>query len=67
GWVLAFTGFNAKLPVQGEDAILLIRVFLSGIPIAGLLVALFIVKRYFLTEQRMLEIRSALEARRGAV
>ena len=67
GWVLAFTGFNAKLPVQGEDAILLIRVFLSGIPIAGLLVALFIVKRYFLTEQRMHEIRAELEARRGKV
>lgn len=67
GWVLAFTGFNAKLPVQGEDAILLIRVFLSGIPIVGLLVALFIVKRYFLTEQRMHEIRAELEARRGKV
>jgi GPH family glycoside/pentoside/hexuronide:cation symporter len=67
GWVLAFTGFDAKLPVQGEDAVLLIRVFLSGIPICGLLVALFIVKRYFLTEQRMHEIRTELEARRGTV
>nr|WP_255719634.1 MFS transporter [Pelomonas sp. P8] len=67
GWVLMFTGFDAKLPVQGEQALFLIRVFLSGIPIAGLLVALYIVSRYFLTEQRMHEIRAALEARRGAV
>jgi glycoside/pentoside/hexuronide:cation symporter, GPH family len=67
GWVLMFTGFDAKLPVQSEQAIFLVRVFLSGIPILGLLVALFIVSRYFLTEQRMHEIRSELEARRGTV
>ena len=67
GWVLMFTGFDAKLPAQSEEAIFLIRVFLSGIPICGLLVALFVVSRYFLTEQRMHEIRQALEARRGTV
>ena len=67
GWVLQFTGFDAKLPLQGDDALLLIRLFLSGIPICGLLVALFIVSRYFLTEQRMHEIRAELEARRGTV
>ena len=67
GWVLQFTGFDAKLPVQGEDALLLIRLFLSGIPIVGLCIALYIVSRYFLTEQRMHEIRAELEARRGTV
>jgi glycoside/pentoside/hexuronide:cation symporter, GPH family len=67
GWVLMFTGFDVKLPVQSEEAILLIRLCLSGIPIAGLLIALFIVSRYFLTEQRMDEIRTELEARRGTV
>ncbi|CAM3842565.1 MFS transporter [Roseateles saccharophilus] len=67
GWVLQFTGFDAKLPAQDEGAILLIRIFLSGIPICGLLVALYVVSRYFLTEQRMHEIRAELEARRGTV
>jgi GPH family glycoside/pentoside/hexuronide:cation symporter len=67
GWVLMFTGFDAKLPAQGEEALLLIRVFLSGIPICGLLVALYLVSRYVLTEQRMREIRAELEARRGTV
>ncbi|MFG6468860.1 MFS transporter [Roseateles sp. BYS87W] len=67
GWVLMFTGFDAKLPAQSEEAIFLIRVFLSGIPIVGLAVALFVVSRYFLTEQRMHEIRAELEARRGSV
>lgn len=67
GWVLQFTGFDAKLPVQAEDAVLWIRLFLSGIPIIGLCIALVVVSRYFLTEQRMHEIRADLEARRGAV
>jgi GPH family glycoside/pentoside/hexuronide:cation symporter len=67
GWVLQFTGFDAKLPVQSEEAIFLIRVLLSGIPTVGLLIALLIVLRLNLTERRMHEIRGALEARRGAV
>ncbi|MEO6276255.1 MFS transporter [Roseateles sp.] len=67
GFVLQYTGFDAKLPAQGDEAIFLIRIFLSGIPIIGLCVALFIVSRYFLTEKRMHEIRAELEARRGTV
>ena len=67
GWILQFTGFDAKLPVQDEQAIFLIRVLLSGVPICGLVVALVVVSRYFLTEQRVHEIRTQLEARRGTV
>ena len=67
GWVLQFTGFDAKLPVQGDHAILLIRILLSGIPMAGLLVALACVWRFGLTEHRVREIRVTLEARRGTV
>jgi len=67
GWVLQVTGFDAKLPVQGDHAILLIRILLSGIPVAGLLVALAFVWRFGLTERRVREIRVTLEARRGAV
>jgi len=67
GFVLQFTGFDAKLPAQSEQAVLMIRVFLSGIPIIGLLIALVVVSRYFLTEQRMREIRTELESRRGTV
>jgi len=67
GWVLQFTGFDSKLPVQSEQAILLIRVLLSAIPAVGLLVALVVILRYALTEERVHEIRRRLEARRGAV
>jgi GPH family glycoside/pentoside/hexuronide:cation symporter len=67
GWVLQFTGFDAKLPVQGDDAILLIRILLSSIPMVGLMVGILVIWRFALTETRMHEIRAALEARRGAV
>jgi GPH family glycoside/pentoside/hexuronide:cation symporter len=67
GWILQFTGFDAKLPVQSEHAIFMIRILLSGIPVLGLLIALAVALRFPLTEQRMADIRAALEARRGRV
>ena len=67
GWILQFTGFDAKVAVQTEHSIFMIRILLSGIPVLGLLVALVAVLRFPLTEGRMHEIRAALEARRGLV
>ncbi len=67
GWILQFTGFDSKLPVQSEHAIFMIRILLSGIPVLGLLLALISVSRFELTERGMAEIRSRLEAQRGAV
>jgi GPH family glycoside/pentoside/hexuronide:cation symporter len=67
GWVLQFTGFDSKLPVQSEHAIWLIRVMLTCIPVVGLGLAIAVILRFGLTEQRMHDIRLGLEARRGAV
>jgi GPH family glycoside/pentoside/hexuronide:cation symporter len=67
GWILQFTGFDAKLPVQGEQSIFMIRVLLSAIPVLGLLIALVVVARFALSEARVHEIRFALELRRGTV
>ena len=67
GWILQFTGFDSKLPVQTDHALFMIRILLSGIPVIGLLIALVAILRYPLTETRMFEIRTALEARRGRV
>lgn len=67
GFLLQATGFDAKLPAQSEEAIWLIRVMLSGIPVLGLAIALVVILRFQLTEARMHEIRRALEARRGTV
>ena len=67
GWILQFTGFDSKLPAQSEHAIFMIRILLSGIPVLGLFIALLLVLRFPLTEQRMHDIRARLEARRGSV
>jgi GPH family glycoside/pentoside/hexuronide:cation symporter len=67
GWILQFTGFDSKLPAQSEHAIFMIRILLSGIPVIGLVLALIAILRFPLTEARMREIRTALEARRGRV
>ena len=67
GWILQFTGFDAKVPVQTEHSIFMIRILLSGIPVIGLLVSFVAILRFPLTASRMQEIRAALEARRGKV
>jgi len=67
GWILQLTGFNAKLPVQSEHALFMIRILLTGIPVAGLFIALVVALRFPLNEERMHEIRARLEARRGTV
>jgi GPH family glycoside/pentoside/hexuronide:cation symporter len=67
GWILQFTGFDAKQAVQDPQALWMIRLLLSGIPVIGLALALVAVLRFELTEARMLEIRRELEATRGAV
>ena len=67
GWILQFTGFDSKLPAQSEHAIFMIRILLSSIPVLGLFIALLVVLRFPLTEQRMHDIRARLEARRGSV
>jgi glycoside/pentoside/hexuronide:cation symporter, GPH family len=67
GWILQFTGFDSKVPVQSEQAIFMIRILLSSIPVVGLVLALIAILRFPLTEARMGEIRSQLEARRGRV
>ncbi|CAM4025133.1 MFS transporter [Roseateles saccharophilus] len=67
GWILQFTGFDSKLDVQDPHAIFMMRILLSGIPVAGLVLALVSLLRFQLTEARMLEIRGQLEATRGQV
>ena len=67
GWILQFTGFDAKQAVQTPESLFWIRILLSGIPVIGLALALFAILRFPLTEARMGEIRARLEARRGTV
>jgi GPH family glycoside/pentoside/hexuronide:cation symporter len=68
GFILGMTGFLAELgPDQSERTLDLMRFYLAVIPITGLLLALFALKRFGLTRERSMEIRKALEERRGTV
>jgi GPH family glycoside/pentoside/hexuronide:cation symporter len=68
GVVLDATGFDASLEgAQTEHALSMIRLYLAGIPVIGLLLALFVLSRFRLSREKMAEIRAQLEARRGAV
>lgn len=67
GWILQFTGFDAKQAVQTPESLFWIRILLSGIPVVGLVLALIAILRFPLTEARMGEIRARLEATRGTV
>ena len=62
------TGFDAKLGGnQPPGAILWIRVLFAGIPVAALVIALILVQLFPLTQEKMRDIRTQLEARRGLV
>jgi GPH family glycoside/pentoside/hexuronide:cation symporter len=68
GFVLRATGFDASLEgAQSEHTLTMIRIYLAGIPVVGLLIALFFLSRFGLTQSKMMEIRQELEARRGKV
>ena len=63
GFVLAYTGFNAKSPTQtafAQQGILWIMVVIPAILLA---LAMFIISKYELDDQRMAEIDKEIEAR----
>ena len=67
GIILDATGFNSEYAVQTEETITAIRLFLAGIPVAGLVLALAALSRFGLSPDKMHEIRSSLESKRGTV
>jgi len=68
GVILQATGFDSALGAnQSGNAIFNIRFYLAVIPIIGLVIAFVALLRFGLTPERMAEIRSELEARRGTV
>jgi len=68
GLMLSATGFDAKLDgAQSAQTIFLIRLMVAGVPIIGFVVAIIALRFFPLTRERMAEIRSQLEARRGLI
>lgn len=68
GPLLQATGFDAKLGGgQSAGTILGLRLAFAGIPVTALLIALVLIQFYPLGTERMRQIRTELELRRGTV
>ncbi len=68
GVLLKASGFDVALQTaQPERTLLLLRLFDVGIPVVTSALALLIIAKYTITEERAHEIRAELEQRRGKV
>jgi GPH family glycoside/pentoside/hexuronide:cation symporter len=67
GTILTVIGFDSVLEVQPEGAITGLRLFFSGLPIVGTLLAMYIMHNYDLTEERANEIRAELDQRKTTI
>ena len=65
--ILGWVGLDQNVAMQTPHTIFMIRFLLAGIPIIGLIVGMFALARFPLTQASMAEIRAKLEARRGKV
>jgi len=57
-------GFDTALEVQPESAITGLRLFFSGLPILGTVIAMFIMRNYDISEERANEIKEQLKIKR---
>ena len=64
GLIMSLVGFDSTAAIQTEEAITGLRVFYSGLPILGTLVAMFVMRNYDLNEERANEIRAELDKRK---
>lgn len=63
GVIMSVVGFDAGAAMQPEHAITGLRIFYSGIPILGTSIALLLMRKYDLTEEKANEVRAELQAR----
>lgn len=66
GFILQWTGFDAALGGnQPEGTLFAIRLLYTLVPAAGILIAMAVIARFPINQQKAAEIRKQLEARRG--
>jgi GPH family glycoside/pentoside/hexuronide:cation symporter len=64
GVIMSAVAFKAGAPTQTEGAVTGLRLFFSGVPICGTLIAMYIMRNYDLTEKKANEIKIELEERK---
>ena len=67
GVILSVVGFDGNAEVQPEGAVTGLRLFFSGLPMLGTIVALYLMRDYDIDEARANEIRTELDARKAPV
>jgi GPH family glycoside/pentoside/hexuronide:cation symporter len=65
GVIMSAVAFKAGAPTQPEGAVTGLRLFFSGVPIFGTLIAIWVMWNYDLTEKKAREIKKLLDARKG--
>ncbi len=64
GTIMSVVGFDPNLSTQPDGAIFGLRAFYSGFPVIGTLIAIYVMWKYDLTEERANEISAELEKRK---
>lgn len=64
GVLMSAVGFEAGAETQAEGAVTGLRLFFSGIPILGTLIAIWVMWNYDLTEEKARAIKKELDARK---
>jgi len=64
GAIMSMVGFDPDLAVQPDGAVFGLRVFYSGFPIIGTLIAIYVMWNYDVTEERANEVSEELEKRK---
>ncbi|WP_228479099.1 MFS transporter [Flavobacterium soyangense] len=67
GVIMSTVGFDTSSATQTEGAITGLRLFFSGVPILGTLIAMWVMRNYDLTEEKAREIKKELDARKRPV
>ena len=62
---MSVVAFKAGAPTQPEGAVTGLRLFFSGVPIFGTIIAMWVMWNYDLTEKKAREIKKLLDARKG--
>ena len=66
GVILTVVGFDGNASVQPEGAVDGLRLFFSGLPMFGTIVAMYLMHDYDVDEERANEIRAELERRKNS-
>ena len=65
GVILSVIGWESGSATQTEEALYGLRLFFSGLPILGTLLAIYVMRDYEITEEKAKEISAKLAARKA--